>query len=285
MKMNGNSGEVDLHVHTYFSDGLLSPKEIVEKALEMGLRAISITDHDSVDGVFPAIQAAEGTELEIVPGIEISASMGENEAHILGYLIDWKEGDLTKALNAMREKRIERMHKMVRLLQEKGMDISDEEVIESSPLGTIGRLQLARVMVHKNLVKNLRTAFDGYIGNGKPCHVGHEYLDYVKAINMIRKAGGVPVLAHPGTMGSDKDIPIYVEAGLRGLEAYHTKHWPATSDRYTEMASKYGLLITGGSDCHGILGKDMRMGKVRVGYDTVEKLREEARIIRDEKIS
>jgi predicted metal-dependent phosphoesterase TrpH len=285
MKMNGKSGEVDLHVHTYFSDGLLSPEEVVKKALGMELKAVSITDHDSVEGVFPAIRAAEGTALEIVPGIEISASMKAREVHILGYFIDWKDEDLVKALDVMREKRIERLRKMVQLLQGKGMDISAEEVMATSPKGTIGRLQLARVMINKGLAKDMRTAFDRYIGNGRPCHVGHEYLDYKKAIRMIREAGGVPVLAHPGTMGDDEDIPLYVEAGLRGLEAYHTKHWPATANRYAEMASKYDLLITGGSDCHGTWEENMLMGTVGVGYETVEKLREEARNIRDEKIT
>ena len=285
MEMNGKNGEVDLHVHTYFSDGLLSPEEVVEKALGMGLRAVSITDHDSVDGIFPAMRAAEGTDLEIVPGIEVSASMKASEVHILGYFIDWKDQSLVKALDVMREKRVERLHKMVHLLQGKGMDISAEEVMATSPKGTVGRLQLARVMVQKNLVKDMRTAFDRYIGNGRPCHVGHEYLDYKKAIRMIRKAGGVPVLAHPGTMGNDEDIPLYLEAGLRGLEAYHTKHWPATANRYAEMASKYDLIVTGGSDCHGMWEEKMLMGTVSVGYETVEKLREEARNIRDEKVS
>ncbi|MBD3426072.1 MAG: PHP domain-containing protein [Candidatus Omnitrophica bacterium] len=286
MKINNSNGRVDLHVHTYFSDGVLSPEEVVEKALEKGLRAISITDHDSVEGVSPAITAANDTHIDIVPGIEISASFNKKkEVHILGYFVDWEDEDLGKALAHMRDKRIERIEKMLELLRRQGMQITREEVLALSPHGTVGRLQLARMLVEKGLVKDLRTVFDRYIGNGKPCHVGHEYLYYGDAIDMIKNAGGVPVLAHPGTMKSDDEIPLFVEAGIRGIEAYHTKHWPSTSNKYTEIAERYGLLVTGGSDCHGLPEDDMLMGKVYVGYETVAELKEESRRIRNEKTS
>ncbi|MFC1548739.1 PHP domain-containing protein [Candidatus Omnitrophota bacterium] len=284
MKNNNSAGVVDLHVHTNFSDGILSPEEVVTRAINAGLKAIGITDHDCIEGIAPAMKAAENTGLEIVPGVEISASRDKGEVHILGYFIDRENPELLKALDRMKENRVERMRKMLDLLREKNIDIDEEKVTGDAPDGTVGRLQLARAMVRENAVRDLKEAFDRYIGNGKPCHVGHEYLGYEKAIEIIKKAGGVPVLAHPGTMGKDAHIPLYVNAGLRGLEAYHSKHWPGTADRYLRVAAKYGLLITGGSDCHGMGKEEILLGRIRVGYDIVEKLREEAEKIRNEQV-
>ncbi|MEA3489681.1 MAG: PHP domain-containing protein [Candidatus Omnitrophota bacterium] len=271
---------VDLHVHTIYSDGMFSPGEVVKRAVEMGLRAVAITDHDCVEGILPSIEAAKGTGLEIVPGVEISAAKGGSEIHILGYFIDWKDPFLVVIFRRMRENRVERMRSMVSLLCGQGIDIDIEEVLTSAPAGTVGRLHLARVMLESGVVRDLNEAFDRYIGNGKSCHVKHERLDYGKAIDIIRKAGGVPVLAHPGTMGNDEDIPDYVKAGLRGIEVYHSKHRPSVNDRYIKIANEYDLLKTGGSDCHGMGVGEVLLGRVKVGYEVVEKLKEEAEKIR-----
>ncbi|MGB2600121.1 MAG: PHP domain-containing protein, partial [Candidatus Omnitrophota bacterium] len=268
-------------VHTVYSDGTYTPEEVVQKAAELNLKAIAITDHDCVDGISPAIDASKATDIEVIPGIEISAVKDDVEIHVLGYFIDWRNASLTELLNKMQAGRVERMRKMVGLLQDAGLDISIDKVLESSSKGTIGRLHLARIMEEEGLVSDTKEAFDKYIGNGKPCHARHKRLDYTKAIDMIKDAGGVPVLAHPGTMGEDEFLPDYVKAGLRGIEVYHSGHETPESDKYLKKAQEYGLIATGGSDCHGTRKGKVLIGRVMLGYDVVEKLREEAEKIRN----
>lgn len=273
----------DLHVHTIYSDGTFQPEKVVKKALELNLKAVSITDHDCVDGISPAIEAAEGTDLEIVPGVEISASKGDSEIHILGYFIDWEAPFLVKALKRIQKSRLERLKKITRLLRKHGINITSEKVMESVQGNTVGRLHIAQVLVEEKLVKDKTEVFDKYIGDGKVCHVKHERLDYKKAIEMIRKAGGVPVIAHPGTTQRDDFIPFYVEAGLRGIEVYHTNHKKEANERYLKLAKEYNLLVTGGSDCHGSKKGRTLIGKVKIDYKLVEDLYKESRKIRLEK--
>ncbi|MFH1879052.1 MAG: hypothetical protein ABH883_09630, partial [Candidatus Omnitrophota bacterium] len=173
-----------------------------------------------------------------------------------------------------------RMEMMISMLHERGLNINGKKVFESSPYGSVGRLHLARVLVKQKLVGSLKDAFDQYIGDGKTCYVVNKRLDYTKAIEMILRAGGVPVLAHPAIKGLDDHIPAYVKAGLRGIEVFHTKHKSGDDLKYIALAEKHGLLITGGSDCHGLGRHGILMGKVKVNYDIVEKLREEAEKIR-----
>lgn len=272
----------DLHVHTSYSDGVLTPREVVDAALGLGLKAIGITDHDCVDGIIPSIKVARGKGLEIIPGIEMSASKGDTEIHVLGYFIDPEEPELVRVLGKMRKNRVDRIHKILEKLKQQGVEIDESKVFSSSSEGTLGRLHLARVLVEEKVVRNTREAFERFMGDGQSCHIKHKRLDYTRAIELIRGSGGVPVLAHPGTMGKDEYIEYYIEAGLRGLEAFHTKHRPSANKRYKEIAKKHGLLVTGGSDCHGVPFKkgELVMGKVTVGYDVVEQLREESERIR-----
>jgi len=272
---------VDLHVHTTFSDGMFTPEEVVEKALERGLKAVGITDHDCIGGIQPCIDAAKGTSLEIIPGVEITASRDEEtELHILGYLFDYTDPELLAILNKIENNRVQRIKDMVALLNEQGLDIREEQVFSGSADGTIGRPHLARVLVEEKKVKTLNEAFNRYIGDTKPCYVKHKRIDYRDAIKAIRAAGGVPVLAHPGSNDRDEHIPDYIAAGLRGIEVFHTKHKDHVSNKYLVMAQKSGLVITGGSDCHGAKKGEVLMGKVKVGYEIVEALRAESEKIR-----
>ncbi len=283
MKKDKKKNLADLHIHTSYSDGVLRPEEVVAKAVEVGLKAVAITDHDCIDGVPYAIEAAEGTSLEVVPGVEISAAKEESEIHILGYFIDWKDASLAKKLRKIQAGRIRRMEEMLALLRKKGIDISMDKVMGSSSRVVVGRLHLARIIVEEELAKDVKEVFDRYIGYGRPCHVAYERLDYKKAIAMITDSGGVPVLAHPGTIGKDRYIPSYIEAGVRGLEVYYTKHLPSVSKRYLALAEKYNLLVTGGSDCHGMGSFGIIIGQVTVDCEAVEALRKEAGLIRSGK--
>jgi len=272
-----NNDFADLHVHTDRSDGIFSPEEVVEQALKEGLGAIAITDHDSVDAIGPCIDFARNKDIEVIPAVELSASNGDKEIHILGYFIDWKDPDFLDLLSGMQRSRRKRMERMLVLLSKKGIDVPRDRIFGPEIRGSVGRLHLARIMEEEHLVRNIYEAFDRLIGDGKECYIRHERLDYKKAISLIKKAGGVPVLAHPGSSGEGEDIPLYVEAGLRGLEVFHTKHKFPENDRYLKLSKEYNLLTTGGSDCHGEKRKgSILLGKVRVSREIVEALRKEA---------
>ena len=273
----------DLHVHTTFSDGCLTPREVVDRALEIGLGAVAITDHDCVEGVLPAIEAARGKDIEVVPGVEISAASGDQEVHVLGYFVDVHDCRLKDNLKRMKRNRIERLRNIIHLLRERGMDMDESSLLGNIAQGTVGRMHIARMMVKNGFVRNIHDAFENYLGDGKPCGLRHVRLDIAGAIAMIMDSGGVPVIAHPGTMGDDGHFEGYVSAGLRGVEASHTKHRPGEADRYMEVAGKFGLIVTAGSDCHGAGPGKMLMGKVTTDIGTVDRLREEALRIREKK--
>ncbi len=277
----GREDFADLHVHTNFSDGLLSPEEVVRNAAKLGLGAIAITDHDCVDAITPAIKEAKSIDLEIIPGVEISAAIGHTEIHILGYFIDWCDPDLSDLLEKMRLNRVDRMRKIVARLKEQGLELDIERVLESAPQGTVGRQHLARIMKEEGFVATIQEAFDRFIGNGKPCHIEHKRLDYKRAFETIKRSGGVPVLAHPGTADTAAYFPDFIKAGLRGIEVYHSDHRPIEEQRYLALAEEYDLLITGGSDCHGIERRgETLIGTIGIRYSEVEKLRQEADRIR-----
>ncbi|MCK4852331.1 MAG: PHP domain-containing protein, partial [Candidatus Omnitrophica bacterium] len=254
----------DLHLHTAYSDGMFSPEEIVETACRFGLGAVAITDHDCVEGIDPAIEAAKKTGLEIIPGVEISTAVEDKEIHLLGYFMDWRQPALVEELDRMKKHRVVRIMKMVRLLRREGVNISEDDVLGTVSMGTVGRLHLARVMVAAGAVKTTGEAFIRYIADGKPCFVKHGHLDYTRAVDMVKRAGGVPVLGHPGVSAIDEYIPEIVSAGVRGIEVFHPDHSLSDSDKYLRLAAEYSLIVTGGSDCHGTGRGKIKMGRIRV---------------------
>lgn len=264
----------DLHIHTYLSDGTFSPKQVLEISHKLGIACIAITDHDSIDGIEPVLKLAKSYEIEVIPGVELTAEVGDNEVHIIGYYIDWRDKGFGAKLKALRHARVERIKKMVEKLAEFGINIEAKEVFEFAGPGAVGRLHLAQVMYQKGLVASIDEAFRKYIRNHGPCYVKKFTLSPREAIEMIKSVGGIPVLAHPHLLKMDELIPSFIRDGLQGIEVYHSDHLDQATQRYEKLAHKYGLLITGGSDCHGLGKKEVLIGKVKLPYSLVEKLKE-----------
>lgn len=261
----------DMHVHTRISDGVSAPEEVVEQAKKAGLAAICIVDHDSISAIEPALWAARRHEVEVIPSIELSSQIGDKELHILGYFIDWRAKWFRDKLVELQEGRRERVKKMIEKLSKLGAKIPYNLVI-SIDGGVIGRPHIAWAMLNRGYIKTQQEAFDKYLAYGKPAYVGKYPLTPAEAIEIIRKVGGVPVLAHPMYARADDMLPELVEQGLRGIEVYHSRHDASTTKHYKQLAKKYGLLITGGSDSHG---REVFVGSVRVPYSFIEKLKEE----------
>ena len=262
----------DLHIHTYFSDGTLSPEQLVDKAIESGLSCIAITDHDNVSGIEPAKKRAADS-LEIIPGIELSAELNTKEMHILGYFIDLNSSRLRKEIQKIDLIRRDRIYEMLDKLKNLGVDLDPQDVFDIAGKGSIGRLHLARAMLAKGKVLNIYEAFNRYIGNNGPAYVGKFSLTPEDAIKLISEAKGIPVLAHPYTYRCDELIPSFVKSGLMGIEAYYPEYSKVVVRYYLQIANKYGLLVTGGSDYHGVAKPDVTLGKINVPYELVERLK------------
>lgn len=272
----------DLHVHTFYSDSTFSPEEVAERAHKCALSGIAICDHDCVDGVEPCAIAAKPYGIEVIPGIELTVEKADAEIHILGYFMDCSREWFRKKLKGMQRARIERIHLMAGKLRDAGFKMTVDDIIAMAGKGSVGRLHVAQAMLKTGKVRSMFECFNKYIGFMKPCYVSNVKFSPKEAMEMVLKAGGVPVLAHPDVTGKDEYIPELVEYGLRGIEAYHTEHKAHITERYEEIAKRYGLLITGGSDCHGLGKGRVLLGGVRVPYAIVEKLRQESEKIKYE---
>ncbi len=247
---------LDLHIHSTFSDGTMPPAELVALACKKGLTAISLTDHDTMAGVEPAVQAAEGLALEIVPGLEISVSHADISLHILGYYMDTNNPGLNEALGRLQAGREMRNTTILERLAEQGIDVSPEDLRRVSPSGQTGRPHIARVMLEKGAVWSMQEAFARYLGRGACAYVSRTVLSSAEAIRIIRGAGGIAVLAHPLQLDSTLEkLPSFlkelVPLGLAGLEGYYPTHSAKIRRKIMEIASEFGLLLTGGSDFHG----------------------------------
>lgn len=272
----------DLHIHTYYSDSTFSPEEVVSTADKQGLSAIAICDHDCVDGIEECRKLALPVGIEVVPGVELTVEKEDAEIHILGYFINWKDEEFQKKMKVLQSARIDRIHKMVEKLEAEGIPVKADEIFRLAGKGTVGRLHVAQAILNTGKIRNFKEVFEKYIGFLKPCYVSNVRFTPREAIETIRGVGGVPVLAHPHTMGKDEYIPELIEYGLGGMEVYHTDHRPSVRKHYLELAERYGLLVTGGSDCHGMGKGRVLIGTVRVPYEIVEKLKEKSKSISDE---
>ncbi len=273
----------DLHVHTFYSDSTFSPDEVMACAKDKGLDAIAICDHDCIDGIPLCLEIASQLDIEVIPGIELTAEKLDAEIHMLGYFIDWENEGFQKKLKEIQGSRVNRIYKMVEKLGGMKIEVKPEEVFKLAGKGSVGRLHLAQAMLRAGKIRNLKEAFEKYIGFLKPCYVQNIRFSPQNAIELILSVGGVPVLAHPYTVRKDEYIAELIEYGLKGIEVYHTDHKPAMVKHYEELAKRYNLLMTGGSDCHGLGKGRVLMGGIRVPYEIVEKLKEEAKKIKENK--
>lgn len=249
--MNETKIVADLHIHTNASDGLYTPAHVTDRAIKHGLEAIAITDHDTVDGIGEAIRSSHHSHLEVIPGIELSTEYRDLEIHILGFYIDIGHDRLRRLLRELRQSREDRSAKMVKKLTTLGYDIDLARVRQIAGLAVPGRPHIARALAEKGLVGSVRGAFDSLIAYGGPAYVERYKLTPVEAITMVREAGGVSVMAHPGLSRAGGLIDELVCHGLQGLEICHPEHNTLQTECLRVMAKERGLLVTGGSDFHG----------------------------------
>ena len=283
-------GAVDLHTHTTASDGTLTPRELVREAARRGLRVLAITDHDSTGGLPDALdEAGRLAPLHVVPGLEINCDVAAapggraSEIHVLGYCVDWRAGWFQDFLSEQRAERVARVHRLADRLAELGMPIDPAEVFAIVKEGAAGRPHVAQVMVRRGYVKSVREAFDRYLHAGGPASVPRRRLEPADAVRVIRRAAGVPVLAHPGLADRDELIPDLVAAGLMGIECWYAEHSAQQTAHYLELCRRWDLVPTGGSDFHGPQsGRAITLGSLPLGMEVWERLHARAERARAE---
>lgn len=276
---------IDLHLHTTHSDGSCSTAEVMAFAKQAGLTALAITDHDIVDGIPEATAIGKELGIEVVPGVEISSRLGESELHILGYFLNWTDPLLAQRLSTLRDSRHLRNPKIVQRLNELGIPITYEEVRALAGTESVGRPHIARLLMEKKFVTSAKEAFDRYLANGRPAFVDRELPEPAEAVRWIREAGGVPVLAHPTWVRTSAEgLRVLVRdlkaAGLGGMEVHYSTHTPSQTTEYLDLARQCDLLVTGGSDFHGVTKPDIDVGigrgQLKVSQKLLDPLRKAA---------
>jgi predicted metal-dependent phosphoesterase TrpH len=267
----------DLHLHTFFSDGTYSPEELVGRASQGGFSAMSLTDHDTVEGCARAAAACNGANIEFISGSELTAQHDEHEIHILGYFIDTVHPGLLAEIEKFQVVRQDRIREIVARLNSLGVALETQAVFDLANCRSPGRPHVARAMVQAGLCSSLDEAFERFLKKNRPAFVPKFKMSAAVAIALIHEAGGLAVLAHPGLNHADEVIQPMAEAGLDGIECFHTKHSTSTAEHYLQMADEFKLLVTGGSDCHGMNKGKPLIGTIKLPYQHVERLKEEVR--------
>ena len=273
---------IDLHTHSTFSDGTFTPLQLVKYAEEKGLKAFAITDHDTTEGIKEA-KSIE-TNVEVISGVEISTRYDKKEIHIVGLYVNENDADLNKQLKYYREKRVTRNFEILEKLNSLGVDITIDDVKESCTGDVISRAHIAKALVSKGFVGSYTEAFDRYLGDNKCAYVPRETLNYEESMELITKAGGVPVFSHPLLYKmSDTNLENMMvklrQKGLKAVEVYYSTHSNSDTQHVMAMANRVGLIYSGGSDFHGAtkpkIDMGTGMGKLAVPYEILEKIRGE----------
>lgn len=262
---------IDLHTHTTCSDGTLSPEALVQYAQKKNLQAVAVTDHDSVSGNERALKEGEKIGMEVIPGVEFSAECSEGTLHILGLFIDSESDFLKKASQQLQKKRRERNLKILETLSEFGIYIEKDDFIENAYLG---RPNIASRLVQSGIVKSIDEAFEKFLKKGAPAYIKREKLSKKETLDAVVKGGGIPVLAHPVTVSNpEKIIESLICQGLKGIEVYYPTHSHEDIQYFKNLAQKYDLVITGGSDFHGSHKPHIDLGCMHVPAHLLDSLR------------
>lgn len=256
MARRKTDGYVDFHTHTTCSDGTYTPEELVQLAAQEGIEFLAITDHDEVGGILRAKQEAKKYKIQVIPGIECSTTFSGGNRHILGYGINPKSKAIQQYVVRQQARRIEKVQKIIEKLKALGMVVSYEEVEKYSPAGSIGRPHIAQVMLEKGYVSSVQEAFELYIGKGKPAYATVAETTPKEVIDVIKAAGGIPVLAHPFQMNLSmeetfQEIERLMKLGLKGIEIIYPEHTSEQNYRLILFAGNHNLYVTAGSDFHG----------------------------------
>jgi predicted metal-dependent phosphoesterase TrpH len=250
----------DFHLHSSASDGVQSPTWVMERAAKNGVRILSLTDHDTTEGLAEAAAAARRLGLRLVPGMEISTDVGKVDAHLLAFGFDVRAKELQDFMANMRNGRKERLTKIVRILRDHGMPIAEARVLEIAGEASVGRPHVARALVEKGYVASVQEAFDLWLGNGKPADVNRERLDPAESIDLVHRHGGMVFIAHPIFMGEDYAAPVaqLSDWGADGIETYYKHYTPDVVAYHEELARRHDFARSGGSDYHGLGNPDDR---------------------------
>jgi predicted metal-dependent phosphoesterase TrpH len=268
------AGKVDLHTHTTYSDGVLTPYELVTKAKEAGIEILSIADHDNVAALDEAIALGTQIGIEVITGVELSAAVGDRDIHILGYFFDHNNPTLLDYLALFRKERLKRAERIVEKLHHLRVPLSMDAVLDKAGDGSVGRPHIANALLDRGLTDSYLEAFEKYIGYGCPAYEKKFQLSPEEAVNIISSAGGISFLAHPGKYTSEAVLMQLIKGGVDGIEVVHPSHSPELQQYYRSVASHYYLLESGGSDFHG--GKkndDWALGTVTVSAALVDAMK------------
>jgi predicted metal-dependent phosphoesterase TrpH len=265
---------IDLHLHTSFSDGISSPEQVAEAAVDMNLSAIALTDHDTIEGCSHLKKHCINKGIEFIPGTELSVDIEGNEMHLLGYFLDIENQLLIEQTTIYQQNRINRIIELVERLNKTGIDLNADQVFNLAKCKAPGRPHLARALVKYGFCKSNNEAFSRFLRKGSPTWVPKINANYRDGIKLIHQAGGLAVMAHPGLNNIDNLIPNLVDAGLDGIECWHTRHKKSTEKRYREMTVQLNLIATGGSDCHGPQKGLPIIGTKKVPYEILEMMKQ-----------
>jgi hypothetical protein len=263
----------DLHIHTTFSDGLLTPEQVVTIAKQKGLDAVAIVDHDAVGGIDPAIKEGKKLGVEIVPAVELSCLVGDNDIHIIGYYIAYRNKKLIKILSDIQDKRVDRAKKMIEKLAEQGAEVEIKRVLALAGNGAVGRPHIAQALLEGGHISSYDEAFWKYIGYHCPAYVPKEKLSPQDAIKLVRDFGGLPILAHPMSYNNRGVINYLIDEGIRGLEVWRPELSENDLKYLLNLVKNHHLLATGGTDCHGGRKGKIFIGELKVPYQYAKALK------------